>query len=236
MITWPLRERPRERLREQGAAALSDAELLALLLGTGHGAENAVETARRLLTAAGGVVRLSEMGQGMLGSLPGVGEAKATRIIAAVELGVRVVEQRARSRSGARFECSADIFDTYRARFGRLRQEIFAVIGLNNRNAPLCEVVVAKGSVSECRVEPREVFRPLIAEAASRVLLLHNHPSGDPTPSSSDLALTRRLVEVGQLLGIPVLDHVVIGPFSHSSFRDLGLIDEKGNTPLLIGD
>ncbi len=228
LSTWPLRERPRERLREQGPSALSDAELLALLLGTGHGSENAVETARRLLSIAGGLEKLAEMGQGLLHRLPGVGEAKATRVIAAIELGVRVVEQSARSRAGARFECSADIFDTYRARFGRLRQEIFAVIGLNNKNEPLCEMVVAKGSVSECRVEPREVFRPLIAEAASRALLLHNHPSGDPTPSPSDLALTRRLVEAGQLLGIPVLDHVVIGPFRHSSFRDLGLIDENG--------
>ena len=229
LSTWPLRERPRERLRELGPSALSDSELIALLPGTGHGKENVGETARRLLTEVGGLERLAGMGPGQLHKLPGVGEATPTRVIAAVELGVRVVEQAARNRTGARFECSADIFETYRARFGSLRQEVFAVIGLNNRNEPICEVIVAKGSVNECRVEPREVFRPLIAEAAARALLIHNHPSGDPTPSPSDLSLTRRLAQVGELLGIPILDHVVIAPFSHSSFRDLGLIDDTSS-------
>lgn len=214
-------------MRELGPSALSDSELLALLLGTGNGKENVVEIARQLISKVGGLDKLAGMGRGQLHRLPGLGDAKATRIIAAVELGVRIVEQAARNRNGARFECSADIFETYRARFGRLRQEIFAVVGLNNKNQPVCEVVVAQGSVNECRVEPREVFRPLVAEAAARALLIHNHPSGDPTPSPSDLALTRRLVQVGDLVGIRVLDHVIITPFCHTSFRDLGLIDES---------
>jgi DNA repair protein RadC len=230
MKTWPLRERPRERLLELGPRALSDAELVALIIGTGHGKENAVETARRAIGEAGGLESLGEHGVRRLSRLTGIGEVKAARLAAAFELGVRTVEQRAGKRVRATFHCSSDIYDAYQARLGALRQEVFLVVGLNTRNELICEVVAAKGTINECRVEPREVFRPLIAEAAARALLIHNHPSGHAAPSTYDVSLTRRLVKVGELVGIPVLDHVIIGRFDHASLRDLGLIMEFEST------
>ncbi len=227
MTTWPKGDRPRERLFDKGSAGLSDSELVALLMGTGSNGENAVEAARRILVEVGGLESLPEQDLRSLAAIKGVGQAKAARVVAAIELGLRIVEQRARHRVRARFVCSRDIFEAYRGRFGWLRQEVFIAVGLNNRNEIIREHTVAKGSLTECHVEPREVYRPLIADAAARVVLVHNHPSGDPSPSPSDIALTRRLAEVGTLVGIPVLDHVIIGPFSHSSLQDLGLLEAK---------
>jgi DNA repair protein RadC len=182
--------------------------------------------ARRILAATGGIQGLLGLGFGALANLPGVGKAKAARLIAASEMGVRTVEQL--GKAGARntgFGCSLDIYKAYRARLGVLRQEVFLVVGLNNKNESIREIIVAQGSVNECRVEPREVFRPMIAEAATKVLLLHNHPSGDSTPSPQDLSITRRLCQVGDVIGIPILDHVVIGHDSYASMLDLGLLD-----------
>lgn len=224
MHTWPERDRPRERLREKGPSALGDAELLALILGTGTGPENVVDLARRMLCELGGWERLARLGLRGLASMPGVGEAKASRIVAAVELGIRAVERYAGKEDHGRFSCSADIYRAYRARLTTLAQEVMLVVGLNARNEPICEVEVARGSLSECAVGPREVFRPLIAEAAARAVAVHNHPSGDCTPSPHDVVLTRRLTDVGELIGIPILDHVIIGRGSYASLRDLGLL------------
>ncbi|MBW2276253.1 MAG: DNA repair protein RadC [Deltaproteobacteria bacterium] len=224
MHTWPEHDRPRERLKEKGPAALGDAELLALVLGTGAGQDNAVESARRILGEVGGVERLARQGLRGLASLPGVGEAKASRIAAALELGVRVIERRSGAADNGRFNCSADIYKAFRARLTTLTQEVLLVVGLNNRNEPVCEVEVARGSLSECQVGPREVFRPLIAETAARTVIVHNHPSGDCTPSPFDVVLTRRLAEVGELIGIPVIDHIVVGRGNYASLRDLGLL------------
>jgi len=220
---WPSVDLPRERLRGKGAAALGDAELVALLLGTGRAGENALESSQRILGVVGGLDRLAAAGLGALTCVPGLGEAKASRILAAIELGLRVVERRSEAPKRA-FCRSEDIWETYRARLGALQQEVFLVVGLNNRNEALREEVVAKGTISECVVSPREVFRPMIAEAAARIVALHNHPSGDPAPSPQDVALTRRLVEAGALIGIPLLDHVVIGRRGYASMRDMGLI------------
>jgi DNA repair protein RadC len=227
--TLPLTEgdRPRERLRDLGARSLGDAELVALVLGAGNGGGGALDVARDLLAAAGGLGRLARLGPHGLARLRGVGEAKAARIAAAFELGLRVIEQAGRDgRSRGRFGCSADIHEAFRVRLALLQQEVFFAVGLNNKNEPVREVLVAKGSLTECRVEPREVFRPMIAEAAARLVLVHNHPSGDPHPSSDDVALTHRLVEVGRLVGIPILDHVIVGHGSYASLRDLGLLSD----------
>jgi DNA repair protein RadC len=221
--SWPCVDLPRERLKGKGAAALGDAELIALLLGTGGAGENALESSQRILRDVGGLDRLAAAGIGALTSVPGLGEAKASRILAAVELGLRVVERRSEAPKRA-FCRSEEIWEAYRARLGALQQEVFLVVGLNNRNEPLREEVVAKGTINECVVSPREVFRPMIAEAAARIVAIHNHPSGDPAPSPQDVALTRRLAEAGALIGIPLLDHVVIGRRGYASLRDMGLI------------
>ena len=222
----PNREKPRERLYRLGAAALSDAELLALLLGTGIASQPALQTAQRILTENGSIERLSEYGISGLARIRGIGTAKATRLLAAFELGIRLVEMRKSPMPPITVHTSEDVFNAYHTRLAPLRQEIFFVVGLNAKNQVIREITVAMGSIDECHVAPREVFRPLLLEAACRAILVHNHPSGDPAPSTQDLSLTRRLIKVGDLLGIPILDHVIIGRFSHVSLRDLGLVLE----------
>ena len=221
--TWPAEDLPRERLRGKGAAALGDVELIALLLGTGVAGEGVLESARRILGSVGGLDRLAGAGLGALTAVPGLGDAEAARILAAIELGMRVVERR-RGAPGRAFRSSGDIWEAYRVRLGALPQEVFLVVGLNNRNEALREEVVAMGALNACLVSPREVFRPMIAEAAARVVAVHNHPSGDPQPSPDDVALTRRIAEAGALLGIALLDHVVIGRSGYASLRDMGLL------------
>ncbi len=231
MSTWPERERPRERLQELGAAALSDAELLALVLGCGSNGVNAMDAARRLLIEAGGLEGMADNELIQICQLPGVGQAKGARVLAALELGIRAVEQKKRRNLSGRFVCSADVHDVFRARLAPLRHEVFIVIGLNSRNKCVKEHVVARGSVNECRVDPAEVFRPLIVAAASQAILVHNHPSGDTTPSPHDVALTRRLVTVGELLGIRIVDHVVIGHSGYASLCDLCLLGDRPPSP-----
>ncbi|MBN2716869.1 MAG: DNA repair protein RadC [Deltaproteobacteria bacterium] len=223
------RDKPRERLQEKGVAYLGDAELVAILLGTGIRGQGSLELASQTLGQVGGVVGLSSQGMGSLCRLHGMGTAKSARLLAAVELGARVIEKKSIQKGMNRFTCSRDIFLRYNGRMSSLRQEVFLVVGLNNKNEVLTEQVVAMGTVDECRVNPREVFRPLIIEAVARTLLIHNHPSGDPSPSPEDVRLTSRLASVGKLLGIPVLDHLVIGANKYCSLRDLGLmsIEEK---------
>lgn len=216
------KERPRERLRDKGVAYLGDVELIEILLGTGTRAKNCHQLANELLQRVGGIAGLSKQGLGSLCKQVGMGTAKAARVIAAVELGARIIEKQNMHKAMGRFSCSQDIYLRYSMRLSRLRQEIFLVVGLNNKNEVITEAVVAMGTVDECRVNPRDVFRPLIAEAAARMIALHNHPSGDPTPSPEDIALTDRLVSAGKLVGISVLDHLVIGNDTYCSLRDMG--------------
>ncbi len=207
-----------------GVEALSDSELLSLILGSGCGKENVLDTARRILTEIGGLDALAQKGVGSLKNISGIGIAKAARLTAAFALGVRTVEERAKAKMRISFGCSKDIFEAYRARLGVLCQEVFLVVGLNNRNEMIKEITVAMGTLSECRVEPREVFRPLIAEAAARAVLIHNHPSGDPRPSAADISITERLSKVGNLVGIPILDHIIIARSGYSSLVDLNIL------------
>ena len=207
-----------DRLREKGAEYLGDAELLTLIIGS-------QKTSRDILNAIGGIRNLQSSGTGTLCEIEGIGLKTAAKILAAVELGIRVSSQG--DSSEKRFSCSADIYKRYSARLSVLKQEVMYVVGLNNKNQPIVEKTVAMGSVTECRVNPREIFRPLIAEACARMIMLHNHPSGDSIPSPEDISLTRRVTEAGSLLGIPMLDHLVVGSGSYSSLRDMGIISGK---------
>ena len=226
MCSWLPAELPGGRLRGRGPTALGDAELIALLLGAGGAEEGALDSAERLLRELGGLDRLAAAGLGALTCLPGLGEAEASRILAAVELGLRIVERRDEA-PGRAFCSSEEIWETYRARLANLQQEVFFAIGLNNRNEAVCEEVIAKGTSSECLVSPRDVFRPMIAEAAVRVVALHNHPSGDPAPSREDRECTNRLTAAAKILGIRVLDHVIFGSTDCFSFADAGLLAEN---------
>jgi DNA repair protein RadC len=214
-------ERPRERLARLGAAALSDAELLAVLLGTGRVGEDAVSLAARLLRSSGGLSKLACMGTAELAQLPGLGTARASRLRAAFEAGARALVPF--HPGDEPISNSQMVF----ARFGRplmaSRVERFWVISVDAKNRVRAEREVARGGRTGCQVDPAEVFRFLISESASGAIFVHNHPSGDPAPSLQDLELTRRLAAAGSLLQIRVLDHVIVGGERYISLRDAGL-------------
>jgi DNA repair protein RadC len=210
-------DRPRERLWHRGVHMIGDEELIAILLGTGVRARPALRVATDLVRASGGMVALSRASPRELALVNGVGTARATRIAAAFELGRRALE------SESRRELVGDAEDIYRIcapRVAGLQQEVFIVVGVDIRNGLLDVVEVARGSVHTVEVHPREVFRPLVRMAAAGGVVVHNHPSGDPTPSLDDIALTRRLREAGALLGVPIIDHVVIGDGAYRSIAE----------------
>ena len=206
---------PRERLWARGVGSVGDEELLSILLGTGVRDHPALAVASELVKASGGVAALSRASPRELALVTGVGSARAARIAAAFELGRRAVESEHRRELLARPD---DVFRLVSPRVAGMSQELFFVLGVDIRNGLLDVVEVARGSVHAVEVHPREVFRPLVRMAAAGGVLAHNHPTGDPSPSHEDVELTRRLRDVGNLIGIPIIDHVVIGD---SSFRSI---------------
>ena len=218
MLTTVASERPRERLLERGADALASSELLAVVLGSGIAGSSAAELGARLLEHAGSLAALSRAGARELATVHGIGIARATRLAAAFQLGHRTV---AEPLSDLIVRDASDICRYLQPRLRGLLQEVFVVIALDARNAILSDVEIARGWLTGVDVHPREVFRPLIRLAAAGAVVAHNHPSGDPSPSADDLAVTRRLQQAGNLVGIPVLDHVVIGAGGYASIGDL---------------
>lgn len=210
-----LDDRPRERLWRTGTDALGDEDLLSILLGTGVRATPVRAVAAELVRSAGGVAILSRASPRELAQVHGVGAARAARVAAAFELGRRAVHAVQHRETVGRAE---DVFRIVVPQLAGLAQEVFLAIGVDIRNGLLDVVEVARGTVNGVEVHPREVFRPLVRMAAAGAVLVHNHPSGDPTPSPEDLELTRRLREVGRVLGIPVIDHVVV---ADDSFRSI---------------
>lgn len=210
-------ERPRERLWRRGTAALGDAELIAMLLGSGVRGRPAIDVALELVRSCGGVAAVSRASPRELAQISGIGTARATRVAAAFELGRRAVEIEQHRETIGRPE---DVYRVVAPRLAGLTQEVFIAIGVDIRNGLLDIVEVARGTVTGVEVHPREVFRPLVRVSAAAGVLVHNHPSGDPTPSHEDIELTRRLREVGDVLGIPIIDHVVIGDHSFRSISE----------------
>jgi DNA repair protein RadC len=208
---WSPGDRPRERLRAVGARHLAVRELVALVVGSGGATGSALDVAARVLGHAGGSLRrLASADPGALEAVPGVGRATAARIVAALELGRRAGAEG----DGADHEPirgPADVFRRMGPRLRDLPQEEFHALLLNTRHRVVREVAVTRGILDASLVHPREVFRAAVVEGAAGVILVHNHPSGDPTPSPEDRAVTRQLAEAGRALGIPVLDHVVVG-------------------------
>jgi DNA repair protein RadC len=218
---WPRADRPREKLLDFGASALSSAELLAVLLRTGTEGRSALEQARSVLEGCGGSLRLlAATGLGDLCRIRGIGPAKAAQLLALVELAKRFGEEE--FAPGAPFRGSYDVYAHFRERLAGERHEQFYAVLLDNKNRKIKDVRVSQGSLTASIVHPREVYLPVIRESAAAVIFVHNHPSGDPTPSKEDLEITRRLREVGELVGVRVLDHVVIGQGRYVSFVDDG--------------
>jgi len=213
---WPAEDRPRERLYHKGAEALADAELLAIQLGTGVPGQSAMDVAREMLAQHGSLSALAALGVAELARLHGVGRVRAVRLAAAFE-----ITRRLRSRNGtARAVLSSpeQVFARYGPLMEDLKKEVFRVALLDAQNGLLRDVVISEGTLSASLVHPREVFKPAILESAASIILLHNHPSGDPTPSREDLRLTHQLVECSRLLDLRIHDHVIIG---HERFVSL---------------
>jgi DNA repair protein RadC len=214
----PVEERPRERLARHGASALSNRELIALLLGTGTAGAPVLSVADGL--AAEGLRVLAGRSLGDLEQRPGLGRAKAARLLAGLELGVRVASE---GPSGLPvFHTPEEAGRYLLPRYGARPVETFGLLALDVRHRLRREAVLSVGSLSGSLVHPREVFGEAIAARAAAVLLFHNHPSGDPEPSAEDLALTRRLGAAGAIMGIDVLDHLVLGAGRFVSLKARG--------------
>jgi DNA repair protein RadC len=212
---------PREKLRERGVECLSDGELLAILLGTGTREEPVPAMAEKLLLRLGGLRGLSRVGPSELSEHSGMGESKIARIAAALELGRRV--HALPLDRGTRIGSSEDLYRAFGPLLSHLPHEELWAIALDARQRVLSRILVARGGVSACPATPADVFRPLLRESASAMVLVHNHPSGACEPSSEDLAFTERLSRAGQLLGIFLLDHVIVGREGYFSCLDAGL-------------
>jgi DNA repair protein RadC len=216
-------ERPRERLWSLGASALTTAELLAILIGTGRGGADVLEVAGQLLAVSGGSLRrLAQRPGAEFLRAPGVGPAKAGRLLAAFELGARVARE-ARPLL-VRIREPEDVVHLFRNSLRDLQVEEFHLLALDSQSQVLREVLVTRGLLNSSLVHPREVFRAAIAEAAAGIIVVHNHPSGDPTPSAEDKAVTRQLLAAGRLLDLPLYDHVIIAGDRFVSFANAGLL------------
>jgi DNA repair protein RadC len=214
-------ERPRERLAELGPQALSKAELIAILLRVGVHGENAVQVGERLLRCFGGLAGLHRASLQELTNQHGIGAAKAAQIKAAIELGRRLAVEVPEERPV--INSPEDAAGLVRYEMSALEEEHLRVLLLDTRNHVLDQVEVYRGSVNTSQVRVGEVFKAAIRRNASAVIIVHNHPSGDPTPSPDDLAVTRACVEAGKLLDIDVLDHLVIGQGRYVSMKERGL-------------
>ena len=218
---WPPAERPREKLLAHGVSSLSSTELLALVLRNGAVGECALTQARAVLAASGGSLRrMAKLGVADLCRLRGIGPAKAAEIQAVLEIAKRFGQEELAP--GVVFESSYDIFCHFRERFADEKSEHFFVVLLDIKHRKIRDVCVSQGSLSSTIVHPREVFLPVIRESAAAVIFVHNHPSGDPSPSRADIELTRRLRQVGEVVGVSVLDHIIIGRGRYMSFVDDG--------------
>ncbi len=223
----PAHERPRERLAEKGAAALRDAELVAILLRTGLQGRSAIDVAQDLLTEFGTFNRLAGATLKELQSIKGVGRDKAITLQAAFALAKRMAGEL--RRESPTLDTPERIADLLREEARHCGIESFQIVLLNTRRRLIGIERISQGTLDTILVHPREVFRPAIAANASAIVLVHNHPSGDPTPSEADIKVTRDLIRAGQLLKIDVLDHVILGHKTREDGRDYASLRELGH-------
>ena len=222
-MTWPPPDdRPREKLARAGVQSLGDNELLAILLGSGTRARSALAVAQDVLALAGGVHGLTRLGLEDLLQVGGVGVPRAARLLAAVELGRRAISSTGETRP--QFRSSGEMARYLLSRFGGYREERFGILMLDSKFRLIRAEVLSVGSLDASIAHPREIFRTAALASASAIAVFHNHPSGDPAPSHDDVVLTSRLVAAGDLMGIHVLDHVILGTGRWYSFRDAGVL------------
>ena len=215
-------DRPREKLLRHGAAALGDNELVAVVLGSGRAKAGALDVANDVLRARGGLHGLARSSCGDLAQVAGIGLAKAAKLVAAQELGRRTlaVAPPARIRVATPRDAAALLLPA----FGSRAVEHFGAVLLDTKHRVIRTAIVATGTLNSTIVEPRDVFREAMLGAAAALVVFHNHPSGDPTPSKDDVVLTERLVAAGFLMGIDVVDHLILGDAKYYSFKHSGLL------------
>lgn len=214
-------QRPRERLKKHGASALSDSELLAVILRTGSRRENVINLAHRILSQYN-LKQLSQANVTQLMGIYGIKEGKATQIAACFEMARRL-----ESFSEGEKQKINSPEDVYRLIYPRMREqkkECFIELCLDTKNQIIKEDTISVGSLNANIVHPREVFKTALSESAAHIIVVHNHPSGDPAPSKEDIEITKKLVETGKIMGIDVLDHVIIGDGRHFSMKEAGHI------------
>lgn len=222
---WPADERPRERLLQHGPDVLSEAELLAIILRTGSGDDTSVDLARHLLDHYGGFRGIDSQTVTDLCKIKGIGLAKACQIKAALEIAKRLVQQHWRVQE--RIQCSEDAYRFIHLRVQDLGREVFRVIFLTNRHTVIGEKTVFEGSLTESVVSPREIILFALQQSAASLILVHNHPSGDPSPSDEDKRVTMKMIQACQYFDLNVLDHIVVGRDSFFSFADQGLLTQS---------
>lgn len=216
----PHEERPRERMMRYGAEALSHTELLAILLRTGSEKQSAVHLAGALLKQCGSLRNLMDMSMEEMTAIRGIGPAKATQLRAGIELGRRITRSRLGEVVTVRKPEDAAEYVMEELRY--LKKEHFVCLFLNTKNHIIARETLSMGTLNASLVHPREVFRAAIQKSSASIICVHNHPSGDPTPSPEDISLTKRLAEAGHLMGIEVLDHLVIGDGRFVSLKEQG--------------
>ena len=219
-------ERPREKLLKRGPSVLSDAELIALIFGSGTRVAgksvSAIELGQTLLRTYGSLASLGRRDARSLTRVKGIGPAKAAQLAAALEIGRRV--EGATEEEQAQVRAPADVAAAYGPKLRDLGQEVFVVVLLNTANRIIGDYTVSEGGLAASIVEPRAVFQKAILENAAAIICLHNHPSGNPEPSREDVAITKQLVEAGRLMGVPVHDHLIIAGRGYTSLAERGLV------------
>ncbi|MCM3700369.1 DNA repair protein RadC [Paenibacillus macerans] len=218
----PMEERPRERMMEFGPGALSNAELLAILLRTGTRSESAIHMAQRVLSEIGGIRGLVDLSLDEMVQIRGIGPAKAIELKAGIELGRRLAKSRLPESETVR--SPQVVAELLMEQLRYLQKEHFVCLFLNTKNHIIAQETLSIGSLNASIVHPREVFRAAIKCSSASVVCAHNHPSGDPTPSAEDIRMTSRLCEAGEIVGIDVLDHIVIGDGKFVSLKEQGLM------------
>ena len=217
----PKSERPQERLQRFGTEALSSQELLALILGRGIPGESVTVTCQRLLSTFGNIKGISEASLEELAKIKGVGLAKASQIKAAFELAKRSEDE---PKEKISIKSASDAAKLVKTKLGDKKKEYFVILSLDSRNNLIKVSDISIGTLNANLVHPREVFKEAIQATAASVILVHNHPSGDPEPSEDDLEINKRLVEAGEILGIGVIDHIIVSKSGYLSFKEKNLI------------
>lgn len=218
----PEDERPREKLQRDGEASLTDAELLAVILGSGTTTETAIQLAQRMLKEVGDLHALSLLSMTELKRFHGIGIARAAQVKAALEMAHRCKELVAKPSS--RFNNSKLVYQHFASHFHGKRQEEFWVAVLDTKNKLIHQAQITRGTLAGSLIHPREIFHLAIRNLGAGIIVLHNHPSGDPEPSQEDLKATRQISEASKIVGIQLLDHIIIGNGTYFSFKDSGLL------------